>query len=112
MAKFLTLLLLALLLLSVAVFCYVGCEQAPEPDVQALKDQAGPLVEALTRYRQSNNAYPQSLASAGIEAPNTQFGQWSYYLHEDGGCEIAVGNYNEDNFVLFWNSSTGWHVDG
>lgn len=64
----------------------------------------------------SNKAYPASFEEAGVQSPNTLFGQFKLRLTDgDHRCRITVGDYSKDGFEVFWDSDAaekGWQVDG
>lgn len=85
-----------------ALLVFASCAEKPNP--QGLQEQGEPLREALDRYRIEHGVFPESLDSVGLAAPESPFGRWRYVRLDTDECELAVGDYEDDGWVLVWSS--------
>ncbi len=82
------------------------------PSRDDLRAFGEPTVDAIKRFREREGRYPANLSEAGAELPlPTRFGAWRYESLSESSCQLSVGDYSIDPFVVFWSSRSGWGVD-
>lgn len=71
-----------------------------------------PITRSIESYFQRHGRYPSSLFAADIDAAETFFGPWEYWVSDDlQSCELAVGDYGRYLFVVSWSPGNGWYID-
>ena len=79
-----------------------------EPNWAPLEAQGNEIIRAIDSYRAAHNEYPSSLEAAGVHAPKTPYGDWTYMLNPTEGFFLSVGDYGRDCFELYYSPKVGW----
>ena len=81
--------------------------------LNGLKFDGEVLVKQIEEYKRINREYPKTLAQGGISNSESRYGGWRYTLENDSNTYLlSIGKYENDLFVLYWNSETGdWYLD-
>ena len=99
--------------ISLLLIVLFGCGTSSRPDFLQLEAQGETILEQIEQHKATHDVYPSSLSDVNIVLPNAPFGGWRYHSFDDlEQFELAIGDYKEHMFVLFWNSRSGnWHLD-
>jgi hypothetical protein len=100
-SKRFTLLLVAGSSLAVSAWAYFR-----ERTDEELEREGNAIIEQLDAYKAAHGVYPESLEAASIVSRCNWYGGFRYSVCRDqSACELLIGNYSDDLFVLGWTSA-------
>jgi hypothetical protein len=78
-----------------------------ERTIAELKNEGNEIIRRIEAYKDQHHKYPLDLASAGIDPPTHDHGNWNYYASaKESGYQLWICYRG----TVFYDSNSGWMV--